>query len=128
MGISFLTDVFRKFLHTVGLELIISRVVPNIYTEKLQIIDEFNYSISKNNTNCIKSEDSFEGYINARIFSFVLNSIDQPYTKEKIIATIEGMKNVNFGGLVLNFNSETRELSQAVWIDIGKDQWIKMQD
>jgi len=125
MGVSFLTDVFRKFLHTLGLELIISRVIPNIYTAQLPIIDEFKSAIPKHYRGCTESEDSFEAYINARIFAFILDSIPQPFTKEKIITQVESVKDLNFGGLELNFNPQTRELSQAVWIDLGKDQWIK---
>ena len=125
LGISFLTDSFRTFLRTFGLELTISRIVPQIYANNLPIIDEY-LSVAKSQKTFIHtpSADSFEGYINASIFSFALESITEPITKDKIIQFIEGINRINFKGLELNFDPETRELSEAIWLDTGAQEWI----
>lgn len=126
LGISFLTDIFREYLKTVGLQLIISRVIPNI-NSKLEIVKEYANLMKKEQITPL-SEDSLEGYINVSILVDVLNKIEGPVTKEKIIAEIEKIKNYNFKGLYLNFDSHTRELFKSVWIDIGNDEWINWED
>jgi branched-chain amino acid transport system substrate-binding protein len=124
MGISFLTDIFRDFLHTVGLELILSRVVPNIHAQDLPIVREYRTMMFEQDKDNILSEESLEGYINGRILTTILEILQPPITKEKIIAQLEGIENINFGGLFLNFDPLTRELSKHIWIDTGKAEWI----
>lgn len=123
LGISFITDAFRDFLHTSGLELIIARVVPDIHASTLPIVKEFKNVIAEQTQNSIFSIASFEGYINAQILISVLKTLTPPYTKEKIITALENMKNVDFGGLILNFDPDTRELTKNVWIDTGRE-WL----
>lgn len=124
MGLSFMTDIFRDFLHTAGLELIISRVIPNVNSKNIPIVQEFKKMISIQNQGSICTQESLEGYINSRILMSVLELLDPPYTKEKIIKQLESFKAFNLDGLILNFDPMTRELSNDVWIDVGSDEWI----
>ncbi len=124
MGLSFLTDVFRDFLHTAGLELILSRVVPNIHSSEIQIVKDFKNMVSNQNQGVIYSDESLEGYINVRILMSVLETLNPPFDKEKIIARFESIKALDVGGLLLNFDPLTRELSKNVWVDIGGNEWI----
>lgn len=125
LGISFLTDAFRSFLRTFGLDLTISRVVPQINSNNLPIVDEYRFATRQQKTFIYGlSEDSLEGYINASLFLFILEFIDPPITKEKIIRQMESISNMNYKGLELNFNQQTRELSKAIWLDIGTTEWI----
>ncbi len=119
-GISFLTDVFRIFLNTIGLQLIISRVMPDLDGSNLPIVAEYRSAIEQNFFGGVVSEDSFEGYINASFLTTILDSIKPPYTKEKLIAEFEAIQNYNFKGMKLNFDPLTRELYKEVWIDTGK--------
>jgi branched-chain amino acid transport system substrate-binding protein len=120
LGISFLTDIFRNFLRMKGLELIISRVIPDIHENKLPIVREYHQAIKDNFFGGLPSEDSFEGYINSRLLTTVLESIEPPYTKEKLIKEFESIRNYNFLGMKLDFDSHTRELYKEIWIDTGK--------
>jgi len=124
IGISILTDIFRDFLHGAGLELIISRVVPNILSKDIPIVADYLSLISNEHIDRTPSVDSLEGYINARILVRVLEMLDPPFTKEKIIAKFEEMKEFDVGGLILNFDPMTRELFKKVWIDTGSKEWI----
>jgi len=49
-----------------------------------------------------------------------LKKIKGKITKEKIIQKLEGIKNYDFAGLKLNFDSKTRSLAKDIWIDTGK--------
>lgn len=118
-GVSFLTDVFRKFLNEKGLQLIISRVMPDINAIHLPLVREYHAALEENFFDGVPSEDSLEGYIDASLLMTVLESIKPPYTNEKIIAEFEAMKNFNFKGMLLNFDPMTRELYKEVWIDTG---------
>ena len=55
----------------------------------------------------------------------VLNVV-KPITKEKLIKTFEGFKDFLFKGLTLNFDPETRQLSNTLWIDTGSDEWQEL--
>jgi hypothetical protein len=71
---------------------------------------------------------TFEGFINSSILAMSLENIEPPFTKEKILAELESIRNLNFKGLKLNFNPETRELSNHVWIDTGHGHWVDVSD
>ena len=38
---------------------------------------------------------------------------------------IEDIKDYNFKGLNLNFDTQTKELRKDIWFDIGTDKWIE---
>jgi ABC-type branched-subunit amino acid transport system substrate-binding protein len=126
MGISVITDAFRDFLHSVGLEMILSQVVPSCYDPSIPIVKEFTEDISRYDYyDSHVTPVTLESYINIAIFSMVLEKIDYPYTKEKILQQFELIKNINFKGLHLDFNPATRSLSNRVWIDRGySEPWM----
>lgn len=125
LGISFLTDVFRYFLRSKGLELIITRIVPNINSD-LEIAQDYRNAIAKYSPTSILSADSFEGYIHSKFLEEFLRNIKGSVTKEKIIEQFEKLKDYPFKGMNLNFNPETRELLTDVWADLGKGPWVKI--
>lgn len=132
MGISFLTDRFRDFASGVwdpeqqgkGLSFIISRVVPNPENSLIEIVKEYQVEMQREYPGIRLDVDSLEGYINANLLLEVLKKIDRPYTHKKIIREMEKIKDKNFKGLILNFDSETRSLSKNVWLDLGNGAWI----
>jgi ABC-type branched-subunit amino acid transport system substrate-binding protein len=128
LGISALTDAFRNYLQTIGLELILSAVVPNIHDENIPIVREFHEALENNLMDARMTAVTFEGFINSSILAMSLENIEPPFTKEKILAELESIRNLNFKGLKLNFNPETRELSNHVWIDTGHGHWVDVSD
>ena len=127
MGISFLTDVFRNFLRSKGLELIMARVVPNPLIPSTEIVQQYHDDMKKFNIVGIPSSDSLEGYMNADVLITVLQSIEDPITNDAIIEKIESIENLAYKGLTLNFDSDTRELLRDVWIDKGNGEWIHFE-
>lgn len=114
-SVSFLTDQFGGFLKSMGLNLYASRVVPSLTQDKLPIIHEYKHIMGKLGESY--REESFEAYINASLFFLLLSMVEGPLTKENIVKAAESIKDVDFKGLHLNFNPNTRELSDKVWID-----------
>lgn len=125
LGLSVYEDAFERFLRDKGLQFTIIRMVPDPATSKLEIAKEYRALMDKNNLSYDKL--SFEDFINASILFEILRKIDGPITHEKIIKTAEGFKKYPFKGLVLDFNPETRELSDTLWIDTGVGPWIPIK-
>lgn len=122
LGISVYEDAFERFLKDKGLTFTLIRVVPDPQTSELPIAREYRAWADQQNVPYDKV--SFEQFINANIFFELLRMIDGPVTNEKIIEKAEHIKNYPFKGLLLNFNPETRELSDYLWLDTGKGDWI----
>jgi len=128
MGISFLTDVFRNFLRSKGLELIMARVMPDPTIPDREIVRNYQDDMFRLNPTGELSVDSLEGYINADFFIHVVNSLTEPISNDAIVAAIEKVKDVSYKGLSLTFNPKTRELLSNVWIDTGKGAWLDSND
>jgi ABC-type branched-subunit amino acid transport system substrate-binding protein len=124
-GISFLTDIFRSFLQQKGLELIISRVVPDANQSQLEIVKEYRAAMDEYALGEALSSDSLEGYINTQILAELIKNTKGSVTKEKLIKQAEMISHFHFKGLQLNFEPQTRELTKDVWIDTGYGPWIK---
>ena len=116
--------VFRKFIKKEGLVFIFTSVVPNPETSQLEIAKEFRKEAKK--FGVVLDGFSFEGYINASVFVYILKRLKGPITKESIIKVIEQIKNVNFKGLKLDFDQKTRRLSHSIWISPDKEKWEKI--
>ncbi len=123
LGLSVYEDAFERFLKDKGLEFVLVRMVPDPNTSTLQIAKEYREWADKRNIPYDKV--SFEQYINVNILFQILRKIEGPINKESIIAVAENLKDYPFKGLVLNFNPETRELSDTLWIDPGEGAWIE---
>jgi ABC-type branched-subunit amino acid transport system substrate-binding protein len=124
MAVSYVTGAFRNFLRTIGLNVILSSVVPDLNDTKIPIINEFHQHIKNNHFSARLTTTTLEGYINFSLAAMILGELEYPYTKEKIISKAEAIHNLNYKGLELNFNPKTRELSENIWIDLGEGEWI----
>lgn len=125
LGLSVYEDAFERFLRDKGLQFTIIRMVPDPATSQLEIAKEYRALMDKDNLSYDKL--SFEDFINASILFEILRKIEGPITHEKIIKTAEGLKKYPFKGLMLDFNPETRELSDTLWIDTGVGPWIPIK-
>jgi len=70
---------------------------------------------------------SFKTYIKASILVDILSKIKEIATKERIINALEALKNYNRKGFKLTFDPKTRQLSETIWLDTGKDEWKAIQ-
>ncbi len=116
--------VFRKFNKAKGLGFIVVNVTPNPETSDLEMVKEYREMAKENNIAI--DMISLEGYINVNILVYIIKQIKGTITKEKIIKVAEGIENYNLKGLMLNFNPQTRELSNKLWLDTGKKKWEKI--
>lgn len=123
MGISFLTDSFRYILNNKGLNFIISRVVPDYRRGDVKIVKEYNDVSEK--YGYFKSADGLEAFINGKLLIHALMHIPPSNfdRQSALIQFFENLKNINFEGLQLNFDPQTRELSKNVWIDSETENW-----
>jgi ABC-type branched-subunit amino acid transport system substrate-binding protein len=123
-GISALiTSSFLDYIKQKGLKFTFSHTIPNPKGTQLKITQEYRDAIKKHNLQ--HSDYLFLSYISTNIFFNILSQLDKPITKEKISVKIEQIKNLNFKGLNLNFDPQTRELNKDVWIETSDGQWIK---
>lgn len=114
---------FHNITKSKGLTFITSNLVPSPHTSDLPIAQEFR-TIAKEYEIPIGAF-SFEAYINTDILLHIISKITGDITPEKIIQTAESFKKYNHKGLVLDFNSQTRELSPFLWIDTGTGIWLQ---
>lgn len=122
LGSSHLNNrAFKQFCKDTGLTIITSNVVPNPYNSTIALVTEFKKHAQKQNISL--SASTLEGYINTMILIHALEKTSKPITGKKIIQILEEIHNESLQGLPLNFDPDTRELSTAIWIDAGSDEW-----
>ena len=56
----------------------------------------------------------------------MLQKIKWDITKKVIIQEFEAMKNYSFGGIEIDFEKNTRQLTHNIWLDNGSDEWSKI--
>jgi len=96
--------------------------VPNPDTSDLELVKEYRNTIAKG----FLDTYSLEAYIVTKLFLGLLKEIKGTITKEKILTTAQNIKNYDFKGIPLHFEPQTRQLSNAVWLDKGQETWEKI--
>lgn len=96
--------------------MVVSQVMPNVYSSKLQIVRTYDqlrekYGISE------KSSEHFEGFLNAMIFVEGLKKPGRDLTRERFRASLESIKS-NFGGLFIDFSEPTHSGNKFVELSI----------
>lgn len=115
---------FKNFIKNKGVNFLFVNVAPDPRVANLPIVKEFQEAIAKFNID--SDVFTLEGYINASIFVYLLKQITGLVTQESLIAAAEKMSNVDLGGLLLNFDPNTRQLSHTLWLEPGPGEWIKV--
>lgn len=119
LGISSNSGIqFKRFINKKNLNFIHTQFTPDPEKSSLQIVKNFR-SVAKSN-NIPLSAYTLEGYIIASLFFDIVKKIKGPITNDTILNAIEKIQNYNFNGINLNFNPETRELANALWLNTGK--------
>ena len=125
VGLSHLMAIQKTLKKSRGINAIISSVVPNPITSKLQIAKEYRADMKKYLPNKLPSTLSFEGYINALLFLEAIKNTKSPLTVKKVLKTISHIRG-NYKGLELKFDKKSLSLSNVVWINKGsRDKWIR---
>lgn len=125
LGLGQLYSIQAPLKKSRGVNIYTSSVVPNPLTSKLAIAKEYRTDMKKYFANKPLSPFSLEGYINATLFYAALTYTNPPLTPQKILAVLTQFNNFKFKGLTLTFNTQTRALSPAVWINTGaKNEWF----
>ena len=125
LGLDTLTLIQKPLKRSRGIKIITSSAVPDPQRSNLKIVQEYRQDMSKYAPNKTLSIFSLEAYINAALLVECTKRITPPFTTQKLLRCIEDIKNVRFKGITLNFNPETRTLSNQVWIDPGEGkEWF----
>ncbi len=91
---------------------------------KIGLAKEFRKLAEKNDMPI--SPAYFEGFFYMLLLAHVLEQIEGPITKGKIINVFENVKTIDFKGIQLNFDPKTREILENIWIYTGPDKpWMQ---
>jgi len=119
MGADLGNPKFNQFLKGMGLfdKYIDAQALPNPETSQLQIIKDCRTALGG------KPIDGLllEAYVSASLFIYLAKQTGGTTDKAKIIKAAEDIKNLDFGGLKLNFNPKYRRLSDTIWLSTGKN-------
>ncbi len=128
--LSTLSPIQQTLWKARGVHIITSSVVPDPVKSRLPIAKEFRRDLQKFLPNKKPSAFLFEGYINAALISEMLKLTKLPISIEGIRSAIENIGTVNFKGLKLSFDRNTRTLSNDVWINTGHEvtEWFLLKD
>ena len=124
LGISACSNTaFKTFLKEKNLKFMNTQLTPNPTDSSMELVK--NFITDATNAGEPLSNFMLEGYMAASIFFDIIKDIQDPITNEKIMAKMENIKNQDYKGLILNFNPETREIANTVWLDIGEEVIMK---
>lgn len=114
-------ETVQKVLKTAwGANLVTTSLVPRIQDNlNLAIVREYKRVMKSFLSYHADSPLYFEMFITMSLFEAALYRIQGDLSLEKIIRSLEGFKQMNFKGLTIDFDPETRSLSSAVWINPG---------
>jgi len=123
MGTSMMPVDFSNFLSSKGLGFMKTEVVPDPILSDMSIIQEYKKDLVKYMPEEIMTTQSLEAYIDARLFISALESVSN-IDQSGIRQYFETMKDVDFNGLKLSFNSDERQLAHYLWLNDGKGKWL----
>jgi len=95
----------------------IAQVMPSPWRSSNAVVREYQQVLAKANTKDY-SYTALEGFIAAKIFIEALKRTGKDLTREKLIASLEGMRNYDAGGLVVDFGPKKRNGSTYVDLSI----------
>lgn len=116
---------FKNFMKLKGLNFFVANVVPNPEMSDIAIAQEFRNRAKQSNITI--DTISFEGYIMASLMEYIFTHVDGLLSKESIVASARNIKDLNFKGLRLDYDTSFYRLSNKVWISESHDpNWIEV--
>lgn len=111
-GTDFLSDLKE---HAAGVKVI--QVLPPPGRETLRIAREFREHLAKHDRSAKPNYTSFEGYIAARVLVEGLRRAGKGATREKFVAALESISDLDLGGYTVSFSPKNHSGSR--FADIG---------
>lgn len=106
-----------------GNGVIVSQVVPYPWDPSLSLTYEFRDVLKNFAPQAQPTFVNLEGYMAAKTLVAALNRAGRDLTREKLIATLEGMHQIDLGGLIIGFSPDNHNASRQVQLTviIGND-------
>ncbi len=96
----------------------LAQVFPNIQNTTIPLVRQFQKDFADYAPKDLKpSVLYFEGYVAAKVLLEAIKRIDGAPSREKLVKTLDSMKNVNLGGFMIDF-SPTKHTGSS-FVDIG---------
>lgn len=96
----------------------ISQVVPNAGSPTIPLSRRFNEDFKHfAPAGTVPTQLHYEGYITTQVLAEALKRAGTPVTREKLIKSLDGLKDVDLGGFIVSF-SPTRHTGSS-YVDIG---------
>ena len=108
------TQALADELGNEGAGVMISQVMPFPYTASMPITREFNAATAKAGGTVQANYSSLEGYLAAKVFSEGLKRAPKNPTREQLIAGLESIQRVDFGGFMVDFGARDHVASSFV--------------
>lgn len=125
VGLSNLNIVQSLIKTSLGIDIVVSSVVPNPQTSTIPLINEYKQMAQGLLVSRADSPYFLEAFIGQRLLVECLMRLQGPPTIENIIQTLEIFQNMDFLGLPIHFNNHERVLGHDVWINPGMTRpWV----
>ncbi len=116
MGMSDFSEIsFLNYIKSRGLDFTYTSFLPDVKQSKLQAVQEFRAAADEKGLPL--SLEIFYGYLFTKLFAYMVGNVKGDITKEVIIEVGERIKNFDFKGFILNFDSNLRQLSHTLWLE-----------
>lgn len=125
VGLSNLNIVQSLIKTSLGIDIVVSSVVPNPQAATIPLVSEYKQMAQGLLVTRADSPFYFEAFIGQRLLVECLQRLQGSITIENIIQTFQNFQNMDFFGLPIHFNSRERVLGHDVWINPGMTRpWI----
>lgn len=104
-----------KAVGAAGDGVIITQVVPFPYQNDLALVNDCR-ALVKRHSNTELDYVSLEGCLSAKVMVHALEAAGVDLTREKLIAALHAMKNVNIGGLPISFSPDDHQALKTVYV------------
>lgn len=95
----------------------ISQVLPSPWRTSTPVVREYQQVLVKANSKEF-SYTSLEGFMAAKVFAEALRRVGKDLTREKLVAALEGLRNYDTGGFVVDFGPKKHNGSSYVDLSI----------
>ncbi|KKQ33342.1 MAG: Extracellular ligand-binding receptor [candidate division TM6 bacterium GW2011_GWF2_37_49] len=134
-GLSNLYWIQKTLKESRGISVLLSSVVPNPFNSELAIVQEFRQDLKIHMPNKTISPFVLEGYLNASVFSAIIQATGFPLTLQNILKKITDLKKFKLTttikadkDMTFKLDQETMCLSKnRVWVNAEVDKKWKME-